>query len=395
MATPRIKLLQIVNSLHAGGMENIVVEVCNGLDPAKYDITVCCLETQGAFAQRLRYGVNCLELNKAQPFRWADVKKMRAVMQNGSFDVVHTHHLGGLMHAVMARSFQRKPHLVHSEHIMLHDWELDPRRLWQRRLFYLAAKCVFTLSGQQQRQLKTLRLSHKNQLNLPNGVDCERFKPVSSLTAKQSLRSSLGLELDAIWMGKVARFATAKRHELLVEAFELAATTQPKLRLLLVGDGGVEKDKVIARISQSPAREKIKWVGLQQNPVPWYQAMDVLIISSDVEGMPNAALEGMACGLPLLANASCGADEVAEDLNHGWVRNFSNLSQLEQGLQEVSQTTSDRRTDMGVNARNHVVRQFSMQRMLEKYDRLYSATAENRKVHFGALDTNSSMICQQ
>lgn len=375
--TRNASLLQIVDSLNAGGMENIVVEVCNRLDPARFKVTVCCLSGSGPFARRLRPEVRVVALEKPSGFSWQAVRALRNLLKTGAYDVVHTHHLGGLIYAALARGCARRPRIVHSEHIILHDWELERRRLWQRWLLYRAAQCVFTVSSQQMDQLRCLRLRHPHMFTLTNGVDGERFQP--SPCSKQELRRRLGLPEDGLLLGKVARFATAKRHGALIEAFERATARRPDLRLLLLGDGGIEQENVLARIAASPAKNRIHWAGLQQDPAPWYQAMDVLVIASDQEGLPNAALEGMACGLPLLANAACGVREVAQDGEHGWIGDFSTVARLAAALDRVAGLSPDDLQKTGAAAAGHVHARFSMAGMLEKYDRLYTAVAAGKK----------------
>ena len=375
-----IRLLQIVDSLHAGGMENIMVQVCNHLDPARYAITICCLSREGPFKDRLNSSVTCVCLNKQSGFQWRTVRSLRCVMEDG-FDLVHTHHLGGLIYAFLASPWWRRPKIVHSEHIILQPDDLQPKRLWQRRLLYRAASRVFTVSGEQLQQLRQVGLTHPHLFTLPNGVDCSRFCAVTEETQKQ-IRLQLGLEPEGVWFGKVARFAPAKRHLALIEAFELAAAERPEIRLLLVGDGGPEKEKVLARIASSPARNQIHWAGLQQDPVPWYQAMDVLVIASESEGMPNAALEGMACGLPLLSNAVCGIQEVATHGEHGWIESLDSVQAMQSALIRLADTAPATRIQRGAAARRHVQSRFSLAVMLERYDQLYSGTVAGQPPRF-------------
>ena len=355
-------------------MENIVTQVCNALDPQRFEPAVCCLTRSGPFQDRLRSGVACTSLDKPPGFKWQTVLALRRLLHSGQFDVVHTHHLGGLIYMALARGFARRPRIIHSEHIILHDWELHPRRIWQRRFFYRFAHRVFTLTQQQKTQLLALGLQHPRLFVLPNGVDCTRFKPLAA-SERPALRAQLGLEPEAIWFGKVARFATAKRHDLLISAFEMAAASCPALRLLLVGDGGVEKDAVLARLAASPLRERMHWAGLQNDPVPWYQMLDALVIASESEGMPNAALEAMACGLPLVANTACGVEEVALPDAHGWIRPLTGVDELAQALTEAATATPSNRTQRGAAAREHVENAFSKTLMLERYAGLYADAA--------------------
>lgn len=378
MVTPsqderKIRLLQIVDSLHQGGMENIMVQVCNQLASEGFEITVCCLSRTGPFAERLREGVELVSLEKSPGFSFATVKALRRLIRQGNFDLIHTHHLGGLIYAGLARfkPAVSSPRIIHSEHIILHGEELATRRILQRKLLYRLASCVFTVSSQQLDQLQSLGLTHRRQFTLRNGVDGKRFHPLPR-GERAAHRQRLGLDPDRFWIGKVARFAALKRHLPLIEGFELAAREHPTLALLLLGDGGSEKERVLARIDASPVRDRIVWAGLQQDPVPWYQAMDLLAIASESEGMPNAALEAMACGVPVLANEVCGVREVAGDGSHSWIEDLGTPGRIAASLSRVSSLSPATLTAAGESARRHAETELSVEAMIERYRRLYS-----------------------
>lgn len=368
----KIRLLQVVDSLHQGGMENILVQVCNRLDPAEFEVTICCLTSSGPFARRLRPEVSVRSLDKPLGFRMSAAMALRRILRTGDCDLVHTHHLGGLIHVAVARPLPRRcrPRLIHSEHIILHDDDLSRRRLLQRRLLYRLASCIFTVSSQQLDQLRALGLTHPRQFTLRNGVDGVRFHPLPP-GRRESLRRQLRLDPELFWIGKVARFGATKRHAELIEGFEAAAAAHPRLGLVLIGDNGSEKARVLARIDASPARDRIVWAGLQQDPVPWYQAMDILVIASVSEGMPNAALESMSCGVPVLANEVCGVREVAGDGRACWIEDLSSPARIAAALARVAALPAEAIRGAGEAARRHAETHLSLEVMLDAYREMY------------------------
>lgn len=369
---PKIRLLQIVDSLHQGGMENIMVQVCNRLDPSEFEVTVCCITRLGPFAERLASHIRLVSLEKGPGFSLGAVRALRSLIREGNFDLVHTHHLGGLIYTVLARlrPARSRPRIIHSEHIILHTDELSRKRLLQRKLLYRAPSCVFTVSSQQLQQLVDLGLTHPRQFTLRNGVDPERFRP-GEPGEKAALRQRLGLDPERFWIGKVARFAALKRHAALIEGFELAAARNPALGLLLLGDAGSEKERVLAQIAASPSRDRIVWAGLQQDPVPWYQAMDLLAIASESEGMPNAVLEALACGIPVLANEVCGLREVAGDGRHAWIEDLGSADKIAEAFGRISALGPAALAAAGEAARDYAERQLSLEAMMEQYRQLY------------------------
>jgi glycosyltransferase involved in cell wall biosynthesis len=80
----------------------------------------------------------------------------------------------------------------------------------------------------------------------------------------------------------------------------------------------------------------------------------------------------MACGLPLLANEACGVREVATHREHGWVGDFSTVSRLAQGLESALCAPPATLQDMGSRSRQRITEHFARDRMLMRYEHLYS-----------------------
>ncbi|MFC5453446.1 glycosyltransferase [Prosthecobacter fluviatilis] len=386
--TSRVRLLQIVDSLCPGGMENIMVRVCNHLQARGASVTVCCLSASGPFASRLHPDVEVSVLQKPPGFSLNTIAKLRKLIRRGDFDVVHTHHLGGLIYSSLARLPHKHPRIVHSEHILWGKEDLSQKRQRQRKLLYRACHCVFTVAGQQMDQMKRMGHRHAWQTVLTNGVDSGHFRPATE--NKAALRQKLGLAPEGLWLVKVARFGDTKRHADLLQAFEQAHASAPQLRLLLVGDGGAEKDHVLSQMEKSRARDAIHWAGFQQDPLPYYQAADALVVASSFEGLPNAVLEGMACGLPVLANQACGAKEVAHDEEHGWIRDYSTVDRLREALLGIAGTDMQKLLSIGKAGREHVCKHYSMTSMLAKYESLYSAVASGHTVNLESVTAGAA-----
>jgi glycosyltransferase involved in cell wall biosynthesis len=104
--------------------------------------------------------------------------------------------------------------------------------------------------------------------------------------------------------------------------------------------------------------------------------MDAVVISSSSEGLPNAALEAMASGVPLLANDVCGVREVAETEVHGWIKDFSTVEKLAGGLREMAVVPCAELLERGRRARRHVEETFSLAAMVKRYDALFTGVAQ-------------------
>jgi glycosyltransferase involved in cell wall biosynthesis len=103
--------------------------------------------------------------------------------------------------------------------------------------------------------------------------------------------------------------------------------------------------------------------------------MDLLVIASESEGMPNAALEAMACGIPVLANEVCGVREVAGDGSHSWIEDLGSSDLISATLSRISSLPPATLAAAGESARRHAETELSLETMIEQYRQLYSGEA--------------------
>lgn len=369
-----LKILQVVDSLDAGGMEAQLVSLMNRLDPAAFQFHVVCLRHEGVHAARLREGIQVTALRKAEGFQWKVVKQMQALLHDG-YDLVHTHNWAPLVYAALATRGGRSVPIFHGEHAQLNASERGWKKLWLRKLLYRACAGVHTVSAGQRQELLAGGLTHHRLLALINGVDTQRFHPA----AREEARRKVQLPEEGRVIGIVARFGSFKRHAALVQAFEKVASSCADLRLLMVGEGGPEKEAVAKQVAASPVSSRIIMAGYQSDPVPWYQAMDALIVPSSNEGLSNATLEAMACGVPVLTNDICGARELLGNDEGGWVRDLGTVDKLSGELQMLLSFPADRWQEQGSRGRARAESVFSWDGMARAYAQAFSDCARARR----------------
>lgn len=361
-----LQIAQIVFSLQPGGMENGVVNLSNGLPEPAARTTFLCLEESGAFAARLRPGVNVQALGRRPGWDWRACWRLALALHRLRPDVIHTHNLGPLIYADTARrmlpTLWRIP-IFHGEHGALQGDGLLPKRLQQRRRLYRRCRLVHTVSDGLRRDLIAHDLPAEKMISILNGVDCQRFHPTAD---RRQARKACGLPEDALVIGAVGRFIATKRYPLLIEAFENLAQDFPQLHLMILGDSGPERENVHQLVQQSPVASRIHLMGHQAEPAPFYQAMHLLAMPSSHEGLANALLEAMASGVPALAHAACGAAEVIEDGISGFLTQIDSASDLAQQISRLVQAPSLLQ-QVARNARQAAQERFSLDSMVRNY----------------------------
>jgi glycosyltransferase involved in cell wall biosynthesis len=107
----------------------------------------------------------------------------------------------------------------------------------------------------------------------------------------------------------VGRLSQEKGQADLIHAFIAlsAAVSEPRLRLLLIGDG---PDRPALEALAQPAGARIVFAGYSANPWPLFNAADIFVLPSHSEGSPLVVLEAMDAGLPIVATRVGGVPEV-------------------------------------------------------------------------------------
>lgn len=371
----KIPVLHIVLSLEPGGMENGVVNLVNGLKTDDLDIKVCCLNRAGAFASRLPADKQPIVLDKQPGFSWETVKKLAAVIRAHRPAILHTHNLGTLIYTILALPRGKDWPVLHGEHAEFAANDLTLKRRLQRRFFYNRVDWLVPVSESLGAHLIRHGAPQEKIYAINNGVDTRKYAPGDRATAKRKL----GLPEQATVIGMVGRFGTFKRHEMLVHAFEKLARGNQSVNLLLVGGGGPEESRVRQVVAASAMKERIMLAGFQDEPAPFYQAMDLLVVPSLKEGMSNAALEAMATTVPVLCHTSCGHADIIKDGQNGYVRSLNSVDELQRILAELLLNPAGLQA-VGAAGREYVDRNLSLARMRERYAELYRETARRRRL---------------
>jgi glycosyltransferase involved in cell wall biosynthesis len=230
-------------------------------------------------------------------------------------------------------------------------------------LAYLeAVDCFICPNPEIQQRLTQTGIPVERTLLRTNGVPLARFKP-APIEHKLAIRRNLGLAADRLVFVFTGRFAARKRVGLLVEAFRQF----PQADLMLVGYFDNRFDDGSALGQELP--ENVYIFGPMRDVLPYLQAADVFITASQAEGMSNALLEGMACGLPALASDIPGHREAVHPGENGWLFAPESLPELKAGLAWFI-AQQPHLTRFSASARQTVQDHFDILQVAAQYDRL-------------------------
>lgn len=202
-----------------------------------------------------------------------------------------------------------------------------------------------------------------------NGIDLDKFAQQASSSDK---RSELGLRRDDFVIAMVANLRPAKGHEVALRAFAEIADKVPQGYLLFLGaefdPNYSEKMRQMAQAYQ--LTDRVLFLGARNDVASILPACDVLLAPSHSEGFSSAILEAMAAGVVVIASAVGGNVEQIVDSETGYLVPPSDADTISTRLLELF-LRPELRQKLGKAARDRVQECFCVEKMVERYERLY------------------------
>jgi glycosyltransferase involved in cell wall biosynthesis len=191
--------------------------------------------------------------------------------------------------------------------------------------------------------------------DVPPGVDDHIFQPMDQALRLQK-RMELGIPPDEFVLITVGRLIVGKGHDFLLHAVQPLAAANPKLRLLVLGDGALRAClETTAR--QLGIERQVHFTGHlpKANVAQYLGISDLFCLFSDYENYSNAVLEAMSCGLPVLASRVGGFPMQIEDGRNGYLVDLADQTRFRQLIGSLS-ANPDLRRRLSDGAREFVSR---------------------------------------
>lgn len=280
------------------------------------------------------------------------------------YDVVHVHaSLSPAVSALLAKLWTRKPVLVKVACSGPHGDVASMRRrpfLSLRCRLLRRADRFLVLNSESIQELQELGLDKRQMASIVNGVDTTYFAPnEQKVTAPIEVKQASG---KAVFVG---RLTTQKGVDLLLRAW--AQLVEPR-QLILVGEGA-ERSSLEALASELDL-DNVTFTGSTNDVRSYLQQADLFVLPSRSEGIPNALLEAMACGLPVVASAVGGIPDVVQDGESGLLVPPDDVPALAGAIGRLL-ADSDLRRRMGEKGRQRVVSDYSLKATTTRHLELY------------------------
>ncbi|MFI5364871.1 MAG: glycosyltransferase [Candidatus Binatia bacterium] len=366
-----LNVAHCIHGLGLGGAQQIIKYIVHGSDRQifRHHVYSC---SDGVFRgeiEALGATVRIIErrLPKFDPF-WAAA--LARAMQRDAIDVVHTHLFGDSLHGVLAaRRLGGLPVVV-----TLHIGPEGQSRLQRLGYRWVLAHSAYNVGCTESVGRAWARLVGVPIEVVSNGIEAPSCEPPDAAVSA-GMKRQLGIDPETFVVGAVGRLVAQKGYHHLISAFaDVCRRSTISPRLVLVGDGPLRAD-LQRQAQREGISDLVLFTGVRSDVPRLLGAFDVLVFSSGYEGLPIALLEGMAAARCIIGTDAPGILDGVRDQQEALIVPIGDAGRLCAALMQVSADGALRRR-LGDAARRRFVREFTAQRMVSSYERVYQHIVE-------------------
>ncbi len=363
-----MRILLLSTSMGMGGADKQLLSAAEGLRSRGHELFIVSLTPLGPMgleSRSLGFPTESLEMRRGIPDPRGLVRLVRLVRQWRP-EVVHSHMVHANLMARVLRLVVPLPVLVSTIHNVYEGGRL---RMTAYRLTNGLVDHMTIISEAAANRFVGERIVPRDLLRVvPNGVDIERYVGIPGGT-REALRRSLGIEQEFVWLA-VGRFEVAKDYPNMLRGFAAVLGRHPRAMLLLVGRGRLQ-DEAEGLTRSLDIERSVRFLGVRQDVPEVMSVADGYVMSSAWEGMPMVLLEASAAGLPIVSTAVGGNLEVIRDGESGFLVPPGNSDALGAAMLRLMDLPEAERLAMGQAGREHVRAQYSLSRVVDRWEDLY------------------------
>lgn len=367
-----MRVLHVVEAMHQGGAESLVVEHVRLAAPDVSSLVVALNRGGPALEAAAAAGARTFLLGKGAA-RLAGLARLAKLAREERVDVVNGHNPTGAMYGTFAARLAGVPVVVRTEHSIHY-----PGRGFR---FYGPVESLMTrLSDRVVCVCEAARRSHADRfqglearfVTVLNGI----AEPPAVPRPREAVRASLGLAPGQPMALTVGSLTPQKSQDVLLRAMAAARSRAPGAVLLVAGEGRL-KEPLLALHAELGLGDAVRFLGPRTDVPDLMEACDAFVLSSSREGLSVTLLEAMRAGRATLATAVGGNAEAVADGVTGRIVPVGDVAAMADALAELL-GDAGRRSAFGEAGRARWRERFTARRMVDSTEALYREALARR-----------------
>ncbi len=309
-------------------------------------------------------------LFKYPPYTLTLAAKMADVTRNYDLDILHVHYAiphaacAFLARQLLASTNDKQPKIITT----LHGTDItlvgaDASYYDITRFSILASDGITAVSNYLTDETRDVFKVDKEIRVIYNFFDHLRFKPTQALCSRKEF-----VKDDEFLIAHISNFRPVKRTLDVIDIFDKIANQLPA-KLLLVGEG---PDTILARrqVNKKNLNDKVIFLGNQNRIEDILPCADLFLLPSEEESFGLAALEALACGVPVIGTSGTGLVEVVDDFKNGFLLPIGDTSSMARASVSLLKDKK-RHEQFKLDAARSAIEKFSADKIISEYERYY------------------------
>jgi len=360
MEDKRVKILYLVNSSEIGGTEKSLLLLIDNIDKTKFEISAVCLRGAGIFTKELKIrNIPVFIFNiKKKPLTifnvYITVKRIKPdIIQSFLFvSNIIGRILGKLAGVKVIISSQRS---------------VDKWRKWYHwKIDRLTSKFTTLIISNSFSGKKVLiekgRINPQKIIVIPNGVKSNQKRELS-------LKREMGFDVKETVIGTVGNLREVKDHKTFIKVASEISKKFQNIKFLIAGKGPLERE-LKKFVELYKLKKKVVFIGFIKEIEKIYSAIDIFVLTSFWEGCPLSILEAMSFGIPVVSFSIGDVPYIIENGEDGFFVKDRDFSELIEKIKLLLKNETFREK-IGKNAKEKIMREFTVKKMVKKYTDVY------------------------
>lgn len=361
----KVNILHVIATLDIGGAEKQLVELVKRTDKKKFNPVVCCLTRGGALEEELKKTkIEYLVLGKKFKLDFSATFKLIPILKQKNIHILHTWMFTSNFFGRIAGLFAHTPIMIASER-GFDRWKNRFHLLIDWAFSHFTDKIICVSEGVKNFYNKQGGVPLYKLITIYNGID------TNSPLVNEYKKKTLNLEKDSIVITNIGHLISYKGLKYLLHATSEIIKNFPKARLLIAGEGPQknELEKLAKKLNIS---DYVIFLGLRRDIKEILSITDIFVLPSLVEGLPNAIMEAMFGGKPVVATNIPGNDELVVNGETGVLVPAKNINSLASAIINLLKNPQKAK-DMGLKGREKVETLFPIDKTIKKTEELYES----------------------
>ena len=364
-------ILHVIDTLEFGGAEKVLVSMANAAS-ARHQVSVCCIRRSGPLARELDPRIEVFTMGKGEGDEVLLPLRLAHRISDRRPDVVHTHNWAAFIEGGIAARRARVGVRVHT----VHGPYSPPNPGWIPRAKRSARHAIERSVAGGFSHIVAVSDAIREYIPKTVGIRAHRLTTIHNGIADRPLppRDPTGGALTFVTVG---RLDAVKNQTMMLQAFARVAPGDHGARLVVVGDGP-QRTELQTLADRLRLADRIEFTGFREDVTDILANADVFLLSSHYEGISIALLEAMRAGLPAVCTRVGGVAETIVDRCAGLLVADDDVAAFADAMTQLAGDAA-MRLRFGSAARKHQRDEFSLERMVQRYEALYFGPALNRK----------------